>query len=144
MKAETVRTPFPEVRDDADHDPAHRGMGSTLTVAYVIWPMVYVLHIGDSRCYLMRDGKLRLLTKDQTFAQHLYDTGHLNDEEFATSGYHYMLLSAIGCDGLPPTARTLNQATLPRINIAPPFPKIRKGRDSPIHSTQSEFGERGN
>lgn len=89
------------VRSDAENDPTHRGMGSTLTVAYVVWPMMYVLHIGDSRCYLLRDNQLGLLTKDQTFAQHLYDHGQLTDEEFKESNYHNVLLSAIGIEGQP-------------------------------------------
>ena len=92
------------VREDADHAPEHRGMGSTLTVAYIIWPMLYVLHVGDSRCYLWHRNQIQLLTKDQTFAQHLYDLGQLNDEEFEKSGYHHVLLSAIGIAGQPEAA----------------------------------------
>lgn len=89
------------VRNDAENDPKHRGMGSTLTVAYVDWPMMYVLHIGDSRCYLQRQGELRLLTKDQTFAQQLYDEGMIDKEQFENSNYHNVLVSAIGAQGEP-------------------------------------------
>lgn len=89
------------VRNDADNDPARQGMGSTLTVSYVSWPMMYVLHIGDSRCYLRQQEQLRLLTKDQTFAQHLFDEGHLNREQFEQSNYHHVLVSAIGAEGEP-------------------------------------------
>ena len=89
------------VRSDAQKQPARRGMGSTLTVAYINWPMMYVLHIGDSRCYLLRDSDLRLLTKDQTFAQQLYDEGILSQEQFEQSSYHNVLVSAIGAQGEP-------------------------------------------
>ena len=89
------------VRNDADNDPKHRGMGSTLTVAYVDWPMMYVLHIGDSRCYLQRESELRLLTKDQTFAQQLYDEGVIDEEQFENSNFHNVLVSAIGAQGQP-------------------------------------------
>lgn len=86
------------VRDDAGRDPTHQGMGSTLTVAYLLWPMLYVLHVGDSRCYLFRNGELELLTKDQTLAQHLYEHGHLNQAEFEKSQFHNVLMSAIGAE----------------------------------------------
>ena len=89
------------VREDASHDPQHWGMGTTLTFAYLIWPMLYVLHVGDSRCYVLRDKSLQLLTKDQTLAQQLHDMGHLDGKAFADSRYHHVLISAIGIDGEP-------------------------------------------
>ena len=84
---------------DAEKNPQQKGMGSTLTVAYVVWPMLYVLHVGDSRCYLRHRETTGLLTKDQTFAQYLYDRGHLSLDEFHDSKYHHLLTSAIGIEG---------------------------------------------
>ena len=49
--------------------PQRHGMGTTLTMAYVIWPRLYVVHVGDSRCYLLRNGRLSQLTRDHTMAQ---------------------------------------------------------------------------
>ncbi|MFK7769000.1 MAG: PP2C family serine/threonine-protein phosphatase, partial [Mariniblastus sp.] len=89
---------------DAQAHPEQFGMGSTLTVAYIVWPMLYVLHVGDSRCYLRHNEKLGLLTKDQTFAQSLFDLGHLSSEEFGKSPYQHVLTSAIGVDGQPDAA----------------------------------------
>jgi protein phosphatase len=43
-------------------------MGTTLTMAYVLWPGMYVVHAGDSRGYLYRKGVLRRLTRDHTLA----------------------------------------------------------------------------
>ncbi len=86
------------VKTDADEHPDRRGMGTTLTVAYLVWPMLYVLHVGDSRCYILRDGKLQLLTKDQTLAQVLYDQGHLDEDDFQKSPYHHVLVNAIGAE----------------------------------------------
>lgn len=54
---------------DADAIPQRRGMGTTLTMAYIIWPRMYVVHVGDSRCYLLRSGKLEQLTRDHTLRQ---------------------------------------------------------------------------
>jgi protein phosphatase len=92
------------VREDAAHKPDRQGMGSTLTVVYLVWPMMYVLHVGDSRCYLWHQGQLGLLTKDQTFAQFLYDQNKLTKEEFVQSQYHHVLMSAIGMDAVPHAA----------------------------------------
>jgi len=89
------------VRKDATSDPDHRGMGTTLTVAYLIWPMVYVLHVGDSRCYILRDQKLTRMTKDQTLAQHLFDAGQLSDKDLKESPYNHVLISAIGGEAQP-------------------------------------------
>lgn len=89
------------VRHDSETDPSHRGMGTTLTVAYLMWPMLYVLHVGDSRCYILRDKWIQRLTKDQTLAQMLYDRGQLTENEFQESPYHHVLTSAIGSEGRP-------------------------------------------
>jgi protein phosphatase len=48
-------------------------MGTTLTVALVLWPALYVAHVGDTRCYLLQGGRLRLLTTDHNMAQRLVD-----------------------------------------------------------------------
>ncbi|HUP82543.1 MAG TPA: protein phosphatase 2C domain-containing protein [Pirellula sp.] len=49
--------------------PQRRKMGSTLTLAYIVWPRVFLIHVGDSRCYLLRDHRLQQLTRDHTLAQ---------------------------------------------------------------------------
>jgi serine/threonine protein phosphatase PrpC len=52
------------IRAEAERIPERRGMGTTLTLAYLAWPRLYVVHAGDSRCYLLRGGRLRQLTRD--------------------------------------------------------------------------------
>src|SRR5438132_11092965 len=42
----------------ASINPERQGMGTTLTMAYILWPWLYVVHAGDSRCYLLRDSRL--------------------------------------------------------------------------------------
>ena len=56
------------------------GMGTTLTVAYSMGVNLFVVHLGDSRAYLYRDGTLRQLTRDHTVAQALADAGHISHE----------------------------------------------------------------
>lgn len=89
------------VRADSENDPNHRGMGTTLTLAYLVWPMLYVLHVGDSKCYIKTEDGFSQLTKDQTLAQVLYDKGGLDTASFESSPYSHVLVSAIGIDGNP-------------------------------------------
>jgi protein phosphatase len=56
------------IRAEAERIPERRGMGTTLTMAYLVWPRLYVVHAGDSRCYLQRGGRLRQLTRDHALA----------------------------------------------------------------------------
>ncbi len=56
-------------------NPRRQGMGTTLTAAYLILPHALLVHIGDSRAYLFRDGELLQLTRDQTLAQDMVDKG---------------------------------------------------------------------
>lgn len=46
-------------------------MGTTLTMALIQWPVMYVAHVGDTRCYLLQAGKLHQLTRDHNMAQRL-------------------------------------------------------------------------
>ena len=52
-------------------------MATTLTLYLGVWPRAYLLQVGDSRCYVFRDGELTQLTRDQTMAQELVDLGVL-------------------------------------------------------------------
>ena len=76
--------------------PEWAGMATTLTLALGVWPRVYVLQVGDSRFYQLRDGELRQVTRDQTMAQELVDLGALRPEEAGTSPMSRVLSSAIG------------------------------------------------
>jgi PPM family protein phosphatase len=71
-------------------------MGTTLTMAYVLWPRVYVVHAGDSRCYLHRAGHLARMTKDHTVAQKAIDEGLLSEEQAKESILANTLWNCIG------------------------------------------------
>jgi protein phosphatase len=77
-------------------DPALRGMGTTMTVGYSIGKNMFVSHVGDSRAYLFRDGKLEQLTRDHTHVQELVDAGSITREEAATHRLRHVLTNAIG------------------------------------------------
>lgn len=77
-------------------------MATTMTLAIIIWPWVYVVQVGDSRCYQFLDGRLRQVTRDQTMAQALVDEGALPRESLETSPLSHVLVSAIGGDSATP------------------------------------------
>jgi protein phosphatase len=90
------------VRSEAERDMSLRGMATTLTLATVVWPRLYVVQVGDSRCYRLRGGQLQPLTTDQTMAQALLAQG-LPPESIAAPRLHQILTSAIGSDITPVT-----------------------------------------
>ena len=87
-----------KIQHAAEAAPAQHGMGTTMTMAYVVWPNVYLVHAGDSRAYLCRNGELIRLTQDQTYAQALADVGAFKPEEIEKSPLNHVLLSLLGCD----------------------------------------------
>ena len=85
--------------------PDLAGLATTLTMGIAVWPAMYVLHLGDSRAYRLRDGQLERLTKDQTLAQDLVDTGVLTETSAHRSPFAHVLSSAIGGTARPAVAR---------------------------------------
>ena len=82
--------------DRGREDAALRGMGSTLTAARSFDRDLLIVHVGDSRAYLSRAGRLDRLTRDHTFAQQLVDAGHLLPRDVALSGVRHILTNALG------------------------------------------------
>ncbi|MGB2984780.1 MAG: protein phosphatase 2C domain-containing protein [Phycisphaerae bacterium] len=76
--------------------PECEGMGTTLTVAYVLWPKMYVVHVGDSRCYVLRGKKLQQITRDHTMAQSLVDQGAMKAKDIEDSPWIHVLWNALG------------------------------------------------
>ena len=86
-------------------------MGTTLTLACVLWPRVYVVHAGDSRCYIRRDGKLTRCTTDHTVAQRAVDEGVLTAAQAEAAGLGNTLWNCIG-GGTKDVTPELYHATL--------------------------------
>jgi protein phosphatase len=78
------------------HDTGQPTGATTLTLFVAVWPRLYLLHVGDSRCYLYRAHELQRLTRDQTMAQDLVDSGVLAKEQAVRSPLAHVLTSAIG------------------------------------------------
>ncbi|HEY4177570.1 MAG TPA: protein phosphatase 2C domain-containing protein [Kofleriaceae bacterium] len=73
-----------------------QGMGTTLDVVLVAGPEAFVAHVGDSRTYLIRDGKSSQITTDHTVAEVLVIEGKLTIEEAQVSPLRTILVNAIG------------------------------------------------
>ena len=80
-------------------------MATTLTMCLAVWPSLYVLQVGDSRCYRFRKGELEQLTRDQTMAQALVESGAIKQEDVARSPFRNVLASAIGSTSAPELSR---------------------------------------
>lgn len=91
-----------KVRAEAASHPDMKRMATTLTIAIVTWPWVYVVQVGDSRCYRYVPGTMHQVTKDQTMAQALADQGVLPRERVTMSPLNNVLVSAIGGDTAEP------------------------------------------
>ena len=81
---------------EAKAHPETRGMGTTCTAAIVLPDRLFIAQVGDSRAYLLRGRRLELLTRDQTMAEQLVDSGVLRAEDVDTCMYSHVLSQAVG------------------------------------------------
>ena len=79
-----------------EEDTDYRGMATTLTLFLGVWPRGYLLQVGDSRCYLLREGELSQVTRDQTMAQEMVDAGIMTRADVAGTRLEHTLSSSIG------------------------------------------------
>ncbi|HEY6474980.1 MAG TPA: protein phosphatase 2C domain-containing protein, partial [Polyangia bacterium] len=75
---------------------SERGMGTTCTVAGLVDDTLVVAQIGDSRCYVLRDGKLAQVTKDQSLAWQLIEAGAMTPDEAKAFEHANIILQALG------------------------------------------------
>ena len=83
--------------------PDLEGMGTTLTAILFAGNRLGLVHVGDSRAYLMREGQLNQITKDDTFVQSLIDEGRISPEEAHTHPQRSLLLRALTGHELEPS-----------------------------------------
>jgi protein phosphatase len=88
-----------EITEIVKRRPEFKGMGSTLTAAFVRKGVVYWAHVGDSRLYLFREGELTQVTEDDTMAGFLLTEGEISKEEARVHPGRNMLFECIGCGG---------------------------------------------
>lgn len=86
------------IHEMAHHDPECAGMGSTVVAALFQDDALCVAHVGDSRLYRLRDGRLQLLTEDHSVVQELLNRGLLTPEQARQSVSKNLVTRALGVD----------------------------------------------
>jgi len=86
------------------------GPATTVTLVIVIGARAYIAHVGDSRAYHCRGGRLRQVTRDQTMGDFLSEEGVITDEQAASGGLMNVLASAIGGPEMLPSISILDLA----------------------------------
>jgi PPM family protein phosphatase len=84
------------IRALARKDPAKKGMGTTFVGVLVLERCAVVAHVGDSRVYRLRDGKLERLTRDHSLANQLFDMGFLRSDEIDSFPRRNVITRAVG------------------------------------------------
>lgn len=85
-----------QLRSMVEEDPQLEGMGTTLTALLWTGQRLGLVHVGDSRAYLLRDGVLSQITQDHTWVQRLVDEGRITEEEATTHPQRSLLMRALG------------------------------------------------
>lgn len=101
LLAEAVQESYRQLRLGVVQDPGRAGMATTLTAIAVDRDRFALAHIGDSRAYLLRHGRLTQLTRDHTLVQALVDEGRLTREEVAAHPYRSMVVKSIDGEHVP-------------------------------------------
>jgi serine/threonine protein phosphatase PrpC len=84
------------IHAQARSDAQHAGMGTTTTAAYLAGDSVVVAHVGDSRCYLLRDDDLIRLTRDHSLVDELIRRGKLTEEQAESHPQRSVITRALG------------------------------------------------
>ncbi|KAB8196292.1 Stp1/IreP family PP2C-type Ser/Thr phosphatase [Nonomuraea phyllanthi] len=105
-----VRDANRRLHEMVGRDPSLKGMGTTLTAMLWHGTQVALVHVGDSRAYLLRRGELYQITHDHTLVQQLVDDGRITPEEAATHPQRSILLRALDGSGEVDPDLTLREA----------------------------------
>ncbi|HXI19575.1 MAG TPA: protein phosphatase 2C domain-containing protein [Gemmatimonadales bacterium] len=96
-----------EVLKRAEERPEFRGMATTLTLWFGVWPWYYILQVGDSRYYLYREGVLTQISRDQTMAEALLAQGGFQRGPGFMDKWSHVLASSIGGTATAPVVTRL-------------------------------------
>jgi len=98
-----VREGNSAIAEHVEADPELEGMGTTLTAILFAGNRLGLVHIGDSRGYMLRDGELTQITKDDTFVQTLVDEGRITAEEAHSHPQRSLIMRALTGHEVEPT-----------------------------------------
>ncbi|MEV0298393.1 PP2C family serine/threonine-protein phosphatase [Nocardia sp. NPDC050710] len=91
------------IADQVEEEPELDGMGTTLTAFLFAGKKLGLVHIGDSRAYLLRGGELAQITRDDTFVQSLVDEGRITPEQAHTHPQRSLIMRALTGNEIEPT-----------------------------------------
>lgn len=92
-----------EVFKESVSNPDCFGMGTTFTVCYINFETAHIIHVGDSRAYLLRNNNLDLITSDHTFVGEMFQRGEITYEDTFDHPQRNYLTNVLGvADGIKP------------------------------------------
>ena len=91
-----VRRASSGIYEASFHKPELRGMGTTLTALLLHGGKANIVHAGDSRCYMFRDGQLRQLTDDHSWIAEQMKNGTMSEAEAKASKFRHVITKSIG------------------------------------------------
>jgi PPM family protein phosphatase len=93
---DTIMLANKKVRKKSESDENFEGMGTTACVALVVKKKIIVANVGDSRCYVLHNDKLKLITEDQTYVNILLKKGKITSEQAINHPDRHVLMYAVG------------------------------------------------
>jgi serine/threonine protein phosphatase PrpC len=102
-----VETANRQIEEAVADDESREGMGTTVTALLLAGERVAALNVGDSRCYLLRDGELTQLTRDDTYVQALVDQGVLSREDARRHPQRALVTQAVQGGSFRPAGRMI-------------------------------------
>lgn len=91
-----VREANRKIYDESNSNEKYKNMGTTLSLVLIYKNIFYIVQVGDSRVYELRNHSLEQLTDDQTYVNYLYKTGKITKAEMATHPKRHVLTNALG------------------------------------------------
>ena len=94
--SEATRTASRTIYDEAQEKTELHGMGTTLTAILLHDGRAYLVHVGDSRCYLFRDGRIEQLTSDHSWIEEQVRAGYMTADEAQQSSLKHVVTRSVG------------------------------------------------
>jgi serine/threonine protein phosphatase PrpC len=85
-----------QMAEESKANPELRGMGTTVTLAFHLGRQICIVHVGDSRAYLHRDGSLHQLTEDHTLIEQMRRNGTLGPDQVLPQRFRHVITNAVG------------------------------------------------
>ena len=86
------------IYDKGQTEEGCRGMGTTVTLCFILGETAFIAHVGDSRAYILRQGVLHQITVDHSLVQELLQNGKITEEEAANHPQKNVITRALGTD----------------------------------------------